>query len=147
MGSSEVLVFPPGAIVPPPIWPYQEVPVDLYEVRKLCDVEQACLAAQAEGVRTGPRFTVFRHDPNEGGLPGSAPPLLGGGPGSVVITPEPVLGLKDIQKLVVVIEQSEELSGSLVSADGAVLARWKCPQDDLHLFTGCVAHVLFRYLA
>lgn len=132
--------------MPRPVWPYKEVPIDTDEVRQLCDVEQSRLAAQAERMSPGLRGAALRHDPNNRELPRSAAALPRHGSAVVGDALGPVLFNQSAGELLVVIEQSEQLNGRLIGADGAVLAAWECSQEDLDLFTSCVSHVLFRYL-
>ena len=147
MRTTPVLGFPPGALLPPPIRTFQPVPIDLDEVSKLCDIECSDPATESDGMRGRFGGTAFRQLPDE--LDGAleAPTLATASSSYVGRAPVPVLEGELDFFVHVDLVPPKQLRCRVTSAEGAVLARWQCAEDELHLFAGCVAHAVFVRVA
>ena len=147
MWTPSVLGLPPPALMPPPVRPFQPVPIDLDEVRKLCDVECSDLAPEPDGVSSRLGAAALWQLSNELDAPLKAPTLATASPSYVG---KPIVSVieRELNLLVHVdLVPPKQLRGRIASPEGAVLARWQCSEDELDLFAGCVAHAVFGLVA
>lgn len=138
--------FPPDPGFTGSIWPYQEVPVDLDEVRKLREIELGDLGPQLEANRPRLLPRPRRKLNDERGSLRRGPTAPAGGPSGVGEPSQPVLFNQVLLEARVVLSNAEGLQGVVFGPKRQTLARWQCPEDEIDVFVGCLSHVVFRFL-
>lgn len=147
MRTPPVFGLPPPALMPPPVRPLEPVPIDVGEVCKLRNIE--CGDPASKSNRMGSRLggAAFRQAATELDAALEAPALSTASPSEIAQAPVPMIEAELDFLVHVDLVPPKQLRCRVTSAEGAVLARWQCSEDELDLFTGCVAHAVFVRLA